>query len=201
MRNGGTHQLRTLIERDAPASDLASYLDGLAPAQRVAAVVGIRGPLIAKLFAAVNGAEPLRLAEMVPVTVPAGATVTYEGRNSLPAFSRFQKRLTRTADGIVFGYNQQPLAIAGLATGPGYFVVTECEADHEGELLFDYTQPPPFEPAGWPPYRPNEVGLSRVVFMDLNDYVRRVARGVVVGAAFRRGQDQNAYFTLTAQRA
>ncbi len=29
------------------------------------------------------------------------------------------------------------------------------------------------------------------------DYVRRVARGVVVGKAYRKGVDQNAYFTLT----
>jgi hypothetical protein len=192
-------EFRRLVERGAPANDLAVHLEVLSPAQRVQAVARVRGRLVARLYSLVEKTRPLRLEDMVASTTPAGATVTYQGRNSLPAFSRFQKRLTRTADGVVFGYNKQPMRLAGAATGPGYFVVTEAE-DHEGELLFDYTKPPPFEPAGWPAYRPNEIGLSRVVFMDLNDYVRRVTTGVVVGAAFRRGRHENAYFTLTALR-
>lgn len=196
-----THEFRQLVERGAPAVDLAAHLDALSSDQRVQSVAMVRGPLVGRLYSLVGGAGRLGLGDLVDEAVPAGATVTYQGRNSLPAFSRFQKRLTRTADGMVFGYNKQPMRIAGVATGPGYFVVTEAGEDHSGELLFDYTKPPPFEPAGWPAYRPNEVGLSRVVFMDLNDYVRRVTTGVVVGAAFRRGRDENAYFTLTARRS
>ena len=131
------------------------------------------------------------------LTCPAGATITYEGRNSLPMFSRFRKRFTRTADGLVFGYNDQPTPGVGRLTGPGYFIVTEADEAHAGELLFDYTKPPPFEPAGWPAFRPNDRGLSRLVFMDLQDYVRQVAPGVVVGIAFKQGKDQDACFSLT----
>ena len=85
-----------------------------------------------------------------------------------------------------------------MVTGPGYFVVTHAGEGHAGELLFDYTKDPAFEPSGWPAYRSNDRMGARFVFMDMHDYVRRVARGVVVGSAFRRGIHQNAYFTLTS---
>jgi hypothetical protein len=34
----------------------------------------------------------------------------------------------------------------------------------------------------------------------MHDFVRRVARGVVVGKAYRHGKDQDAYFSLTLPR-
>jgi len=188
------------VESRASARELAEMLNGMGPRERVNAVTAVKGALVGQLYALVRDGEPLGLDDIVPSSTPAGSTVTFEGRNSLPAFSRFQKRFARTADGLVFGYNHQPLRVAGAVTGPGYFRVVEADDAHPGELLFDYTLPPPFEPAGWPAYRANEVGVSRFVFMDLNDYVRKVAEGVVVGAAFRRGEDQNAYFSLTANR-
>lgn len=177
------------------AAELASILDEASPKDRVDAVLSVDGSLVGRLYELVGG-QALTINDIVPPTTPAGATVTFEGRNSLPVFSRFQKRFTRTADGLVFGYNHQPLRLAGMVTGPGYFRVLDAGAP-DGELLFDYTLPPPFEPSGWPAYRPNDFGASRFVFMNLNDYVRRVATGVVVGAAFRNGKDQNAYFSLT----
>lgn len=182
----------------AGSVELAAMLDAMGTQDRVRAVAAVKGSLVGTLYDRVRDQAPLGLEDLVPSSTPAGATVTFSGRNSLPVFSRFQKRLTRTADGLVFGYNHQPLRVAGAVTGPGYFVVVDAGEGHAGELLFDYTKPPPFEPPGWPAYRPNDALGSRFVFMDLNDYVRRVARGVVVGAAFRRGKDQNAYFSLTA---
>ncbi|MFW5741592.1 MAG: hypothetical protein ACOC1F_14670 [Myxococcota bacterium] len=186
------------VQTGAPPEALAEMLDGMDPRERVGAATAVKSGLVGRLYDLVRGGSPLRLVDIVPSSTPAGATVTFEGRNSLPAFSRFQKRFTRTADGLVFGYNHQPLRAAGALTGPGYFRVVEADEQHPGELLFDYTQPPPFEPAGWPAYRPNEAGASRFVFKDLNDYVRKVARGVVVGAAFRHGKDQDAYFVLVS---
>ncbi len=186
------------VRSRAPASELEAMLDALDLRQRVSVVTSVRGALLAQLFEIAADGAPLRSADIVPDSIPAGATVTFEGRNSLPAFSRFQKRFTRTADGLSFGYNHQPLRAAGMVTGPGYFRVLEAGEDRASELLFDYTRPPPFEPQGWPRYRPNHVGASRFVFMDLHDYVRRVARGVVIGAAFRHGKNQNAYFSLTS---
>jgi hypothetical protein len=98
--------------------------------------------------------------------------------------------------GLVVGYNHQAMS---WLTGPGYFAVhaPSGEGEHGGELDFDYTVAPPAEPEGWPGYKPNERGLSRFVYADMHDYVRRVARGVVVGKAYRRGVEQDAYFSLT----
>jgi hypothetical protein len=91
-----------------------------------------------------------------------------------------------------------------FVTGPGYFVVHAPSGDgeHGKELDFDYTVPPPGHDAGapaagWPAYRPNEGGLSRFVYGGMHDYVRRVARGIVVGKAYRHGVEQDAYFSLT----
>lgn len=190
--------MRAVVSR-ASASELAQMLDGMGVRERVEAVAGVTGSLVGQLYELARDGQPLELREVVGDSVPAGATVAYSGRNSLPLFSRFEKRFTRTADGLVFGYNHQPLGLARAVTGPGYFrVVDDGEKDHPGELLFDYTREPPFEPAGWPPYRPNEAGMSRFVFKDLHDWVRRVARGVLVGKAYRGGKDQNAYFSLTS---
>lgn len=184
------------VESGVAAEGLCELLDDMDASERVRAATAVRGKQVRRLFELVREGSALTLEDIVPSSTPAGSTVVFEGRNSLPAFSRFQKRFTRTADGLVFGHNHQPSRVAGALTGPGYFVVVDAGEGHVGELLFDYTQPPPFEPPGWPAYRPNDTRASRFVFMDLNDYVRKVAQGVVVGAAFRRGKDQDAYFVL-----
>ena len=107
----------------------------------------------------------------------------------------FGSRFAR-AGGLVVGYNHQ---LMSFATGPGYFVVrppTPGEA-HPDELYFDYTSEPPAFPAGWPSFKPNTSGLSRAVYMNMKDFCRRVAKGVLVGKAYKLGVAQNAYFTLT----
>lgn len=192
--------LSSLLEHGAPAIDIAAYLHALEPAKRVQAALALRGRQLRRLYEAVAGADSLTLADVVPPTTPLGASITFEGRNSLPAFSRFQKRFTRTDDGVVFGYNRQPLWVTQALTGPGYFLVAEADdGEHAGELLFDYTKAPPFEPGGWPMYRTNAAGLSRWVFMHMHDYVRRVADGVLIGAAFKLGVAQDAYFVLARE--
>lgn len=191
--------LTSLLARGATRETIERYLDALAPSARIEEVLAITGKSVKRLYEAVRGAPPIALEEIVPADCT--STVILEGRNSLPAFSRFQKRFARVGDGgsVVIGYNHQLL---GFATGPGYFVVVPAapSGEHKNEILFDYTQAPPAEPAGWPPYISNRRGLSRAVFMDLHDYCRRVARGVLVGKAYKNGADQNAYFTLTSAR-
>lgn len=185
--------LARLLESGAGARDIESHLDGLAPEARLAQVLAVTGRGVKRLYEAVAGGAKPSLEELVPQ----GSTgvLIYEGRNSLAAFSRFQKRFVRRS-GLVVGYNHQSMA---FVTGPGYFVVhaPSGSGEHGDELDFDYTVAPPEEPEGWPAYRPNEGGLSRFVYGGMHDYVRRVARGVVVGKAYRHGVEQNAYFSLT----
>lgn len=186
--------LSSLLRARAGARVITEYLDALGPAARLAEVLAITGRGVAALYEAVADAEPVSLEEFLPENER--GTRIYEGRNSLPMFSRFQKRFQRGEGGVIVGYNHQSM---GVFTGPGYFVVKPPTGEGEfgKELLFDYTLPPPFFPTGWPSYKPNEAGLSKLVYANMKDYCRRVAKGVVVGKAYKLGVDQKAWFSLT----
>ncbi len=181
-----------MLSRGARHDEIAAHLDALPATERLAQVLAITGSSVGKLYDAVAGAPPISVAEFCPPELAERKTLIYEGRNSLPAFSRFQKRFQRRGDQVV-GYNHQTMS---FATGPGYFITVDGD-DFRRELLFDYTQEPPFVPEGWPPYAPNSSLRSRLVYFNMKDYCRRVARGVIVGAAFKKGVAQGAYFTLT----
>ncbi|HVY46577.1 MAG TPA: hypothetical protein VHB21_11900 [Minicystis sp.] len=195
-----TMTFEQLVRGRASAKELAAHLDALPPDERVAEVVAVKGRGLARLWELVEGAAPLSVDEILPASET--GTRIYEGRNSLAAFSRFQKRMTRLPDGQVVGYNHQSMS---FLTGPGYFLVKPPPeaGPHAGELYFDYTEPPPSigpgrgEPAGWPTFKPNEAGLSRLVYARMKDYCRRIARGVLIGMAFKDDVSQNAWFTLT----
>ncbi len=189
--------LASLLRNGATRRAIAAHLDGLAPYARVQEVTSVGGKLVGELYDAVAGAEPLTLEDFVPSSEK--GTVIFEGRNSLPAFTHFQKRFARVGD-VVVGYNHQTMS---FATGPGYFVVrppTPGEA-HPDELFFDYTADPPRGwPSAWPAFKPNTSGLSRAVYANMKDFCRRVANGVLVGKAYKRGVAQGAYFTLSLPR-
>lgn len=187
--------LSGLLDAKASAKEIESFLDGLSPSARLEQVLSVKGKGVARLYHAVEAAPPLTLEEIVPQGHK--GTLIYEGRNSLPMFTRFQKRFTRTKSGsAIIGYNHQTMSVV---TGPGYFVVKPASGDgpHPTEPYFDYTEDAPEEPAGWPPFKPNDRALSRLVYMNMKDYIRRVARGVIVGKAYKLGGDQKAYFSLT----
>ncbi|HTJ84890.1 MAG TPA: hypothetical protein VL400_24400 [Polyangiaceae bacterium] len=182
-----------LVRRRARREEIAAYLDDLSHAARLEAVIAVGGSLVGRLYDAVGGGPALTLDDFVPPGET--GTVIFEGKNSLPAFTRFQKRFARVGDTVV-GYNHQLMA---FATGPGYFLVrppTAGEA-HPDELFFDYTGEPSAFPPGWPAFKPNSLGLSRAVYMNMKDFCRPVAKGVLVGKAYKLGVSQNAYFTLT----
>jgi hypothetical protein len=193
--NGNSGRLRQLLHGGASAAEIAQQLDALRGAERVAEALSLGGRWVRRLYDAAAAAQPLGVDELVPPTAPASATFIYEGRNSLPLFSRFQKRLARVEDGRVIGHNDQTWSVV---TGPGYFVLKppSGSADVPGEPYFDYGEPPGYEPTGWPRYRPNEWGPSLFVFARMKDYLRPVARGVVVGKAFRNGAPLGQYFVL-----
>ena len=191
---GSARSLSALLASGASSREIAAHLDGLSASARLEEVLAITGSAVGRLYAAVADAPTVTPEEFVPTSTK--GTLIYEGRNSLAAFSRFQKRFLRLESGVIVGYNHQAMS---FVTGPGYFVVKAAngEGEHGKEMFFDYTVAPPEEPAGWPAFKPNDRGLSKLVYSDMVDFVRRVAQGVVVGKAYRKGVDQNAYFTLT----
>lgn len=185
--------LRSVLDAGGKYAELSALLDGLAPAARLAEVLSITGSSVGKLYEAVADGPHMTMEDFFPASVPDGETLIYEGRNSLAAFSRFQKRFCRK-DGVIVGYNHQQMS---FVTGPGYFVTTLGDGTHPHEILFDYTLEPPHLPAGWPAYKPNASGLSRLVYFSMKDYCRKVADGVVVGKAYKEGKEVGAHFSLT----
>jgi hypothetical protein len=186
-------RLVALVRSEPPdPAAIRAHLDGLALADRIEAIAALAGPgLQRRLWEAVAGAPVVTLGDLVPPDAPPLREVVFHGKNSLPAFTRFQKRFCRAPAGEeLWGYNHQSLA---WLTGPGYFVVHEEPA--RGAAI-DYRRVPPRGAEGWPPVAPNDAGLSRFVYKDMVDYLRRVSRDVFVGSAHRDGRELGNYFVL-----
>jgi hypothetical protein len=187
--------LRDLLRQDASRDMIRTYLDGLDPRARVDEALSLGGRDVAKLSRAVAGGMATTITDFVPKGSSPDTTIIFEGKNSLPVFTRFQKRFATLSSGQTIGYNHGSTAVA---TGPGYFVVRAADdaADVPGQAYFDYTGTPEGVPVGWPPYKPNDVGLSNLVYKNMKDYMRQVARGVYVGEAYKLGKPQKAWFIL-----
>lgn len=193
-----TRELKARIaETPLDPKAVAVLLDGLEPASRVEAVRSLGRDAQRRLYDAAQGFLPLRLQDLVPPSVPDLRAVRHFGRNTLPAFTLFEKRFCRPPGRdpqrpeALYGHNFQTLS---PLTGPGYFVAVADEA--RGEVLIDYRRVPPDAPPGWPPVRSNERGLSRFVFGFLVDTLRRVSEHVTIGSAARNGRDIGSWFVL-----
>lgn len=181
-------------------ASLARFLDALSHADRVVAIREVGRPEQKRLYEAARGFAPLSLVDLVSESTPAGATVRHFGKNTLPAFTHFEKRFCRpeseaaAAPEQLHGFNFQKMS---PLTGPGYFVaVTSSERP---EVLVDYRRVPERAPERWPPIRSNERGLSRFVYGFMVDTLRRVSEHVTIGSAARAGRDMGSFFLLTRE--
>jgi hypothetical protein len=186
-----TDTLGSLLARaDITQAQLEAHLNALSTEARVAEVTALDGKQQKRLWEVCAGAPAFTLEDLVPSSL--GETpVHYAGKNSLPMFTKFEKRFARI-DGAVVGYNFQAMS---FVTGPGYYTVEVSEKDPK-ELLFNYTKVPARGAAGWPPVKPNDAGLSRFVYKNLHDYNRRVSRDVLIGFATRLGKPMDSYYVL-----
>jgi hypothetical protein len=178
-----------LAANDISQPTIAAHLDALDSETRVREVRTLSGRQLKKLWQACAGAPAFTIDDLVPAGE--GKTIRYAGKNSLPLFSLFEKRFARQG-GKVVGYNFQTMS---WFTGPGYFTV-EASPQEPRELLFDYTKVPATAPAGWPPVKSNAAGASRLVYKDMHDFNRRVAREVIIGSASRLGKEMDSYYVL-----
>lgn len=187
--------LRPPVKIDA----LAEHLDGLSHTERVAAIRTMTRKEQAALFDAAEGFRKVTAENFVPSGLGPLEQVIHWGKNSLPAFTRFQKRFCRpdadeaAAAGELWGYNHQMWSVA---TGPGYFVAYDLP---DGELLIDYTRIPPHGAAGWPKVLKNSQRLSRFVYNGTQDTMRGVSEHVTIGRAARRGKWMPNWFVLCRQ--
>ena len=176
---------------------IAALLDGLSHVQRVEAVRSLGRTEQRRLYAAVDGFRPLALADVVPPSVPDFTPVRHYGRNTLPAFTHFEKRFCRPrgADArkpeTLYGFNFQTMS---PLTGPGYFLAVP--APGRPEVWVDYRRVPSEHPDGWPEIRSNERGLSRFVYGFMVDTLRGVSEHVTIGSAARNGKDLGSWFIL-----
>ena len=167
-------------------SALATALDAATEEERVSWLRSLNKKEQAHLFELAEGTQ-MALSE---VHSDAGQTRIHFGKNSLPMFTHFQKRIC-LHDGVVQGYNHQSLQ---WLVGPGHFRVVPH--DVPGELLFDYLWTPETVPEGFPPARSNKGGISTLVYGNLQDVVRKVSSHVAIGRAIMKGKLTNNYFGL-----
>ena len=188
--------LKELLAPERPdAAKIAAFLDGLDHGGRMTAITALQGTKEqAKLYDINAGAPAVTMAELVPVETPPLREVIWHGKNSLPVFTHFQKRFCRPKGERgaqeLWGYNHQTMA---WVTGPGYFV---CHQDGPIPAAIDYRLVPPEAPPGWPDVKRNDQGLSRFVYANMVDYLRRVSKHVLIGRAHKGGKEMPNWFLL-----
>jgi len=191
------------IQEDAgrPA-EIEKFLDRLSHEERVRAIRSVSRRQQAALYRAVDGYRPVRLADLVMPSTPAMTPVRHFGKNTLPAFTHFEKRFCRPPTGDpeapaeLYGFNFQTMA---PVTGPGYFVAVPNPERSDAEVWVDYRRLPNEHPPGWPEIRSNERGLSRLVYGFMVDNLRRVSEHVTIGSAARKGKDLGSWFLLARE--
>ncbi len=196
MSQAVIRSVQTLLQQ--PSVDieaLASALDAMSAAERLTAVRAMNGKTQARIWDAAAGRKAT-VAEVVPPSAGAVTEVIHSGKNSLPLFSRFEKRFMRSADdaNVLYGYNE---GSTRWLVGPGYFVATDDPV--RGEVAVNYYEVPPSNAKlvpSWPAVKPNEKGLQRFVFAKMIDYLRKVSTHVTIGRAYKKGKETNNYFLL-----
>jgi hypothetical protein len=193
-----------LREKPIRPAEIANLLDAWGHDERVAAVRALGRAEQRALYKGVDGFAEVHLRDLVPPGVGDRVAVRHFGRNTLPAFTLFEKRFARPpgADAekpdALYGYNFQPTPVLGRITGPGYFLAVEDP--NRAEVWVDYNRVPPADPQqlpdGWPAVKPNEVGLGRFVYGFMIDTLRRVSEHVTIGSAARNGTDIGSWFVL-----
>ncbi len=122
-----------------------------------------------------------------------GGPLTFDGRNSLPAFSNFQKAFARHQERIQ-GWNVNG-GIVRWFGGPGHFQVRKAD-NWEGQLIFDYVWECTSAPQNFPTPESNLKMPYRLVYGNMEDVVRRVSKDVIISKAYRKGKPEGAFFSL-----
>ena len=198
-----SHLRDLLLNPSTPPPEIAALFDRLDTSLSIRTVRGLSGRKVQRaLWRAAESNPRVTTDDLVPRDYTPMKPVVFHGKNSLPAFTEFQKICFRprtgaaaSADGgnVLWGYNET--SIKGLI-GPGYYVAHDTAADRLGGAAFDYRSIPPEGLPGWPEVRPNHVGLSRFIYNGTVDFMRRVAARVFIGEATRGGKELDSYFVV-----
>jgi len=150
------------------------------------------GKQLGRLYGLCESAPVCTLDFFVPPSLKEGEAAMFAGKNSLAAFTHFEKHFIRH-NGAIIGINVQSMS---WVTGPGYFTIPGAVEGFPKEILFDYTQTPETAPEGWPAPKKNTAGLSRFVYKDMHDWNRLVSPDVCIGMATRLGEAIGQFYVL-----
>jgi hypothetical protein len=176
--------LSALISAGESIHKIADYLDQLPADARLNESMALGSAEQSKLWTLAASAAPLTLDHFVPASSADRTEVIHQGRNTLPVFTRFQKRFAR------------PLI------GPGCFVTVPTAGNEawteRGAIVVDYFQVPDGPvPEGWPKVVSNSSGLQYLVYRHTRDFMRRVSSHVSIGHAWKEEKEMTfAYFVL-----
>ena len=187
--------LSTELRRGAADMDsLSTWLDGLSNTERSAEILTL-GKSAQKALWTLCAERVVQIEDMVPLDIPTLQPVRHLGRNSLPVFSRFEKRFCRIdADpNLLVGYNEGPTR---PYVGPGYFTARISTELERGCTVIDYTMIREEHAQDWPSVKPNTSGLCKVVYGNMLDYLRKVSTHVTIGKAWKNGKETENYFML-----
>lgn len=187
--------LKDLLSKgDIQLDEITDYLNELSSEERINQVTALSRSQQIKLWdIAGKSLKELTLEYFVAKDATVDKLFPFEGKNSLPAFTRFQKVFYKAPDGKICGYNNQSLS---WFTGPGYYVA--CPSPGQpGPVAIDYTQLPETKPDSLPPIKSNMAGASRFIYGGTKDFLRFVSPDVVIGRAYKGGtSEMPAWFVL-----
>jgi hypothetical protein len=193
--------LKELVSRPSPdAAEISAFLDALTLHDRIAAVRDLSGTgLQGALWKAAGAAARITTDDMVPPDYPALRPVIFHGKNSLPAFTEFQKICFRPEgadEDVAWGYNETSIR---QLIGPGYYVLHDTPDASLGGTAFDYTRLPAKGLPAWPEVKDNMAGITRFIYGNMLDYMRRVSSDVFIGSAVRGGKEMGSYFIVVRE--
>jgi len=186
-----------LLDDKTRLEQVTSYLAKLNHGQKCAEVLALNKKCQARLWELAKDGKPLNLDYLVPKGIKPLDPQPFDGKNTLPLYTRFQKVFYRTPDGRIAGYNNSH---AAWIAGWGYYI-TEQSWKNQKELAVNYMKQPKDKPANWPEIKSNTAGFSRLVYGNMVDFLREVDDDVLIGKATRKGEkEMSSYFVLVRHR-
>ena len=176
-----------LDDRRVTRARITELLDAVSAHDERRLVLGLGKSQQARLWElAGSDLLPVDISFFVPRSAQAYEPFAFDGRNTLPAFTGFQKVFYRTSAGEIGGFNNQPLM---RLTGPGYFVA-EVQPERSAEVAVNYLKTPSTKPSTWPAIVPNARIPSRFIYGGMVDYLRRISDRSAIGRAYRDGVEE-----------
>lgn len=188
-------KLSTELKRGAADMDgLSAWLDGLSKEARSGEILTLNKAAQKTLWT-LCAERTVAIDDLVPVGTPSLKPVRHLGKNSLPVFSRFEKRFCRidSDPNLLVGYNEGPTR---PLVGPGYFTTRLSDKTERGATVIDYTLIRSEHAEGWPTIKPNTSGMCKIVYGEMLDYMRKVSTHVTIGKAWKFGKETENYFML-----